>query len=192
MVLVLSINTYRAVFAWPQQPAEGVAADARTFPRVVFGGGGALQVGKKVMEIQNAALGEHKLRDLNDEINKLIREKGHWEKRIVQLGGPNYAHARSQQAQHGDSIDGKGQGYQYFGAAKSLPGVKELFEKQVSLLMRAVVFLCRRTSISSKWALHTVNLSRERSTVLSTHLDDMLVHLLCAERCGQARCSERL
>ena len=48
------------------------------------------EIGRKVMEIQNAGLGEHRLRDLNDEINKLIREKGHWERRILQLGGPNY------------------------------------------------------------------------------------------------------
>ncbi len=32
-----------------------------------------------------------RLRDLNDEINKLIREKGHWERRIVELGGPDYS-----------------------------------------------------------------------------------------------------
>ena len=49
------------------------------------------EIGKKVMEIQNAGLGEHRLRDLNDEINKLIREKGHWERQILKLGGPNYA-----------------------------------------------------------------------------------------------------
>ena len=30
------------------------------------------------------------MRDLNDEINKLIREKGHWEDRILELGGPDY------------------------------------------------------------------------------------------------------
>ena len=47
------------------------------------------------MEIQNAALGEHKLRDLNDEINKLIREKGHWERRILELGGPDYRKVRA-------------------------------------------------------------------------------------------------
>lgn len=28
------------------------------------------------------------IRDLNDEINKLLRERRHWEKRIVELGGP--------------------------------------------------------------------------------------------------------
>ena len=31
-----------------------------------------------------------RLRDLNDEINKLMREKGHWEDRILELGGPDY------------------------------------------------------------------------------------------------------
>lgn len=41
-------------------------------------------------QIQNAGLGEFRLRDLNDEINKLIREKRHWEDRIKKLGGPDY------------------------------------------------------------------------------------------------------
>ncbi|KAM1051841.1 hypothetical protein ACFX19_033920 [Malus domestica] len=49
------------------------------------------EIGRKVAEIQNEALGEHRTRDLNDEINKLIREKVHWERWIVELGGPNYA-----------------------------------------------------------------------------------------------------
>merc|ERR1719272_1291503 len=47
-------------------------------------------VSKKIAEIQNAALGEHRLRDLNDEINKDLREKGHWEEQIKVLGGPDY------------------------------------------------------------------------------------------------------
>ena len=38
----------------------------------------------------SAGLGEFKLRDLNDEINKLLREKIHWEERITELGGPDY------------------------------------------------------------------------------------------------------
>lgn len=42
------------------------------------------------MYIFLAGLGEFKLRDLNDEINKLLREKGHWEDRILELGGPDY------------------------------------------------------------------------------------------------------
>ena len=38
-----------------------------------------------------AGLGEFRIRDLNDEINKLLREKRHWEDRIKDLGGPDYA-----------------------------------------------------------------------------------------------------
>jgi pre-mRNA-splicing factor ISY1 len=36
---------------------------------------------------------KRRIRDLNDEINKLIREKGHWERRIVELGGPDFSKA---------------------------------------------------------------------------------------------------
>eukprot|EP00252_Welwitschia_mirabilis_P021960 TRINITY_DN5791_c0_g1_i3.p1 TRINITY_DN5791_c0_g1~~TRINITY_DN5791_c0_g1_i3.p1 ORF type:complete len:298 (+),score=37.08 TRINITY_DN5791_c0_g1_i3:198-1091(+) len=93
------------------------------------------EIGRKVMEIQNPGLGEHRLRDLNDEINKLIREKGHWEARIVELGGPNYAKSAAKMTDlEGNEVvvpDSKikGAGYRYFGAAKFLPGVRELFEK---------------------------------------------------------------
>ena len=45
------------------------------------------EASKKMTQIQNAGLGEFKIRDLNDEINKLLREKRHWENRIIELGG---------------------------------------------------------------------------------------------------------
>ena len=74
-----------------------------------------------------------RLRDLNDEINKLIREKSHWERQILALGGPNYAaqgRKEAGEAEGGVSAgDGKPGGYRYFGAAKSLPGVREVLEK---------------------------------------------------------------
>ena len=83
------------------------------------------------MDIQNPGLGEHRLRDLNDEINKLIREKSHWEARILELGGPNYARTapRVTDSEGNEIVDCRGAGYRYFGAAKLLPGVRELFEK---------------------------------------------------------------
>ncbi|KAA1101732.1 NineTeen Complex (NTC) component [Puccinia graminis f. sp. tritici] len=75
-----------------------------------------------------AGLTDYEVRDLNDEINKLLREKGHWENQIINLGGANYRRIGS------STFDGAGRsapgqrGYKYFGRAKELPGVKELFE----------------------------------------------------------------
>eukprot|EP00197_Chlamydomonas_leiostraca_P006466 CAMPEP_0202869426 /NCGR_PEP_ID=MMETSP1391-20130828/12445_1 /ASSEMBLY_ACC=CAM_ASM_000867 /TAXON_ID=1034604 /ORGANISM="Chlamydomonas leiostraca, Strain SAG 11-49" /LENGTH=206 /DNA_ID=CAMNT_0049549739 /DNA_START=110 /DNA_END=726 /DNA_ORIENTATION=- len=102
------------------------------------------EIGKKVMEIQNAGLGEHRIRDLNDDINKLIREKGHWERRIVELGGPDYSKAAPKitdsRGQEVAELTGKGAGYRYFGAAKNLPGVKELFEVEAPKQVRKTRF----------------------------------------------------
>ncbi|XP_062356745.1 LOW QUALITY PROTEIN: pre-mRNA-splicing factor ISY1 homolog [Cinclus cinclus] len=88
------------------------------------------EISKKVAQIQNAGLGEFRIRDLNDEINKLLREKGHWEYRIKELGGPDYARIGPKMLDHeGKEVPGN-RGYKYFGAAKDLPGVRELFEKE--------------------------------------------------------------
>ncbi|KAH9464677.1 hypothetical protein MJO28_001618 [Puccinia striiformis f. sp. tritici] len=86
------------------------------------------EVSRKVSKIQDAGLTDYEVRDLNDEINKLLREKGHWENQIINLGGANYRRVGS------STFDGAGRsapgqrGYKYFGRAKELPGVKELFE----------------------------------------------------------------
>lgn len=88
------------------------------------------EISKKVSEIQNAGLGEHRIRDINDHINKLIREKAHWQRRIRDLGGPDYnaLEPKSFDAD-GRELAGGG-GYKYFGAARDLPGVRELFEQE--------------------------------------------------------------
>ncbi|XP_061147258.1 pre-mRNA-splicing factor ISY1 homolog isoform X2 [Syngnathus typhle] len=88
------------------------------------------EVAKKVAQIQNAGLGEFKIRDLNDEINKLLREKRHWEYRIRELGGSDYKRFGPRMLDHeGRAVPGN-RGYKYFGAARDLPGVRELFEKE--------------------------------------------------------------
>ena len=78
---------------------------------------------------QNKGLDEHRVRDLNDAINKLHREKGHWERQIKALGGPDYF--RTAPKAFGDEAQEvvPGVGYRYYGAAKDLPGVRELFKK---------------------------------------------------------------
>ncbi|KAF7279173.1 hypothetical protein GWI33_007584 [Rhynchophorus ferrugineus] len=88
------------------------------------------EIAKKVAQIQNAGLGEFRIRDLNDEINKLLREKRHWEDQIKELGGPDYQKVGPRMLDHeGKEVPGN-RGYKYFGAAKELPGVRELFEQE--------------------------------------------------------------
>jgi len=67
-----------------------------------------------------ATLGEHRIREMNDEINKMMRQKHHWEVRIRELGGDVL------KGRQFYDIDGKqlpgAPGYKYYGAAKQLPG----------------------------------------------------------------------
>ncbi|KAJ3011654.1 NineTeen Complex (NTC) component [Thoreauomyces humboldtii] len=84
-------------------------------------------VSKKVAKIQDSGLTDYQVRDLNDEINKHLREKRHWENRIRELGGPDYRKVGPRLTeQEGREVPGA-RGYKYFGRAKDLPGVKELF-----------------------------------------------------------------
>ncbi|POS83388.1 Isy1-like splicing factor [Erysiphe pulchra] len=98
------------------------------------------EISRKVSKIQEISLSEFMIRDLNDEINKLMREKHMWEVQIRNLGGPNYMRG-----------GGSGKGYRldpdicifdissllyfrYFGRARELPGVKEMFEAAANSL----------------------------------------------------------
>lgn len=88
------------------------------------------EVSELISKIQNPGLGEHAIRDMNDEINKKMREKHHWNLRIKELGGPDFIEIeRKQQLENiSDQTEVMGTGgYKYFGAAKDLPGVKEVF-----------------------------------------------------------------
>ena len=88
------------------------------------------EISKKVSLIQNEGLEEHKVRDLNDAINKLMREKGHWERQIKSLGGPDHFRTAPTMLNADDAEEVvPGKGYRYYGAAKKLPGVRELFSK---------------------------------------------------------------
>ena len=99
------------------------------------------EISDGISKIQNPGLGEHAIRDLNDQINKLFREKWHWNRRIKELGGPDYNYLeRKQQMEEGDIQGGLGLkgsgGYRYFGAAKELPGVKELFARHAAKISK--------------------------------------------------------
>jgi pre-mRNA-splicing factor ISY1 len=59
-----------------------------------------------------AGLSEYEVRDLNDEINKLMREKRHWENQLVALGGANYRRNVAMLDADGKEVPGT-KGYKY-------------------------------------------------------------------------------
>lgn len=100
--------------------------DADRFRREVV-----MEISKKIAMIQNPGLGEFKIRDLNDEINKLLKVKFAWESRIKELGGNDYRRIAPRELdREGREVSGS-KGYKYFGAAKDLPGVRDLFERAI-------------------------------------------------------------
>ncbi|KAF2975584.1 hypothetical protein EK904_010856 [Melospiza melodia maxima] len=102
---------------------------AMNCPKLRNGGDRSLGRFLRKWHIQNAALLEFRIWDLNDEINKLLREKGHWEYRIKELGGPDFARIGLKMLDHeGKEVPGD-RGCKYFEAAKDLPGVREIFER---------------------------------------------------------------
>ncbi|KAK5277633.1 NineTeen Complex (NTC) component [Exophiala xenobiotica] len=96
------------------------------------------EVSRKVTKIQDDSLSDFQIRDLNDEINKLMKEKWGWERRIRELGGPNYMRGGGTVFDdQGREVPGGGKGYRYFGRARELPGVKEMFERAVKRKVHA-------------------------------------------------------
>jgi pre-mRNA-splicing factor ISY1 len=59
-----------------------------------------------------AGLTDYEVRDVNDDINKLMREKRHWENQIVALGGANYRRNVPMIDEDGKEVPGT-KGYKY-------------------------------------------------------------------------------
>ena len=82
----------------------------------------------RITEIQNPNLGEERVRELNDALNKLLRERIHWTRRVAHLGGtPPPARIDASDAD-GDVFEHRG--YYYFGAARELPGVVDIIRRK--------------------------------------------------------------
>lgn len=89
------------------------------------------EIYRKISKIQDPSLTDYQIRDLNDDINKMMREKHMWEIQLRNLQGPNYMRFGPKMVDaEGREIPGH-RGYKYFGRAKELPGVKELFDELV-------------------------------------------------------------
>ena len=95
------------------------------------------EISRKVLKIQDESLSDFQIRDLNDEINNLMKKKWGWEKRIRELGGPNFMRGGGTVFDdQGREVQGGGKGYRYFGRARELPGVKEMFERAAKRQVR--------------------------------------------------------
>jgi len=83
------------------------------------------EISQKISRINDVSLNDYQIRDLNDELNKLTKERFAWEYHIKELGGPNYI-LNSNKAMSSVNVDSSG--YRYFGRAKDLPDVKQMLE----------------------------------------------------------------
>lgn len=84
------------------------------------------EIGQSVLEIQDKSLDAERVQSLNDAINKLIRERRHWDRRVVHLGGTRAR--RPPPGQDDGALEVNG--YFYFGASSELPAVRELLARQ--------------------------------------------------------------
>lgn len=105
------------------------------------------EISVNLTKIQDPALNEYQIRDINDTLNKLFKEKRSWEYHIKQLGGADYIHFNRDFNNAGimadiDTLGSQVKGYRYFGRAKELPDVKEVLLMQQN----------RRTASKSKRA----------------------------------------
>lgn len=92
------------------------------------------EISVKLTRISDQTTSEFQLRELNDGLNKLFREKRAWEYHIKSLGGNDYITYNKDfnnagvSGEYTDDSGNKVKGYRYFGRAKDLPDVKLLLE----------------------------------------------------------------
>ncbi|ODV87734.1 hypothetical protein CANARDRAFT_190589, partial [[Candida] arabinofermentans NRRL YB-2248] len=92
------------------------------------------EISSKVTRINDILVTESQIRDLNDELNKLMKEKRAWEYKIKELGGPDYLQFKQKSSSDNGLVV---RGYKYFGRAKELPDVVKLVEMTKQELTKA-------------------------------------------------------
>lgn len=87
------------------------------------------EITNNLSRIHDLLLTEYQIRDINDTINKLLKERRAWEYRIKQLNGPDFTNLSTSFSSklNSDSLTIKG--YKYFGRAKELPDVVKLLDE---------------------------------------------------------------
>lgn len=84
------------------------------------------EISTTLTRLNDPATTESNLRLLNDNLNRLYKEKRAWEYHIRKLGGPDYFSHGGIPIASLVSVDG----YRYFGRTRDLPDIKQLLAKQ--------------------------------------------------------------
>lgn len=83
------------------------------------------EISVRLTRVQDLSKTESDIRQINDELNKLFKEKRAWEHHIKALGGPDYLKYGANMENTGEN-DPFNNGYRYYGRAKELSDVKQL------------------------------------------------------------------
>lgn len=86
------------------------------------------EITNNLSRIHDLLLTEYQIRDINDSINNLLKERRNWEYRIKQLGGADFTNVQLHNSKDLLSI----KGYKYFGRARELPDVVKLLNEAKS------------------------------------------------------------
>ncbi|CCG25067.1 Isy1 pre-mRNA-splicing factor [Candida orthopsilosis Co 90-125] len=84
------------------------------------------EISSKLTQINDSQTSDVRLRELNDALNQLFKEKRSWEYHIKNLGGNDYIHNVKDMINSGVNVAG----WRYFGRAKGLPDVKKMIEEK--------------------------------------------------------------
>lgn len=83
------------------------------------------EISVRLTRVQDLSKTESDIRQINDELNKLFKEKRAWEHHVKALGGPDYLKYGANMENTGEN-DPYNNGYRYYGRAKELSDVKQL------------------------------------------------------------------
>lgn len=81
------------------------------------------EISTNLTRIQDPNINHVQIRDINEHLNKLFREKRAWEHHIKLLGGADYT------LLSGGDAGIKVKGYRYYGRARELPDVQEMLKQ---------------------------------------------------------------
>lgn len=148
----------------PNEPL--VPATCESLPAALYARKELLKdVSRKISRIHDDSLDEAAIRTLNDDINRQLRKKHEWDKRVFELGHIE----RDKALRWGDEMlpePGNVHGYLYFGRAKELPGVQELLNprREVATRLPPRILAMQQNADSEYFGISTVEIEEARAS----------------------------